>query len=125
MLISQNEFDRLAAEGKVELVGRLAFGLAFLQNTHSDIGVLVVQHYIFENAYDIRDLEFLSSVGGHIALAIERRRSKRRFARTKKCSGCFSATIAPTGSIDKETRRFLEGTMRPSNSMDIPEEFKV
>ena len=26
-----------------------------------------------QDAYDVRDLEFLDSVGGHIALAIERR----------------------------------------------------
>ncbi len=37
------------------------------------IGVLAVQHYEKEDAYSQRDLEFLSSVGDQIALAIERK----------------------------------------------------
>ncbi len=41
------------------------------------IGVLVVQHYEEENAYDQRDLEFLSSVGSQVALAIERKRAEQ------------------------------------------------
>ncbi len=40
------------------------------------IGVLVVQDYDRENAYTQRDLEFLDSVGGQIALAIERKRAE-------------------------------------------------
>src|SRR5438132_302152 len=40
------------------------------------IGVLVVQHYEEEDAYDERDLEFLTSVGSQIALAIERKRAE-------------------------------------------------
>ena len=40
------------------------------------IGVLAVQHYEDEDAYDERDLEFLSSVGNQIALAIERKRAE-------------------------------------------------
>jgi PAS domain S-box-containing protein len=58
MLIPQNEFDRLAAEGKVELVGSPSpswLGVP-LKTPTATIGVLVVQHYQNENAYDIRDL---------------------------------------------------------------------
>ena len=40
--------------------------------------MLVVQNYERENVYTSRDLEFLSSVGGQIALAIERKRSEER-----------------------------------------------
>jgi len=40
------------------------------------IGVLVVQNYEEENAYDERDQEFLTSVGSQIALAIERKRAE-------------------------------------------------
>jgi PAS domain S-box-containing protein len=78
MLIPQSEFDRLAAQGRVELVGSPSpawLGVP-LKTPKATIGVLVVQHYENENAYDLRDLEFLSSVGGHIALAIERRRAE-------------------------------------------------
>jgi len=38
----------------------------------------VVQHYEDENAYTERDQEFLASVGGQIALAIERKRSEEK-----------------------------------------------
>jgi two-component system cell cycle sensor histidine kinase/response regulator CckA len=40
------------------------------------IGVLVLQHYESENAFSDADLEFLSSVGDQIALAIERKRAE-------------------------------------------------
>ena len=47
-----------------------------LRSVAATIGVLVVQHYTDSNAYTERDLEFLESVGGQIALAIERQRSE-------------------------------------------------
>jgi two-component system, cell cycle sensor histidine kinase and response regulator CckA len=77
MLIPQKVFDRLAADGEVELVGTPSptwLGVP-LRTPAATIGVLVVQHYKDENAYTERDLEFLASVGGQIALAIERKRS--------------------------------------------------
>ena len=40
------------------------------------IGVLILQHYEVEHAYSQRDLEFLSSIGNQIALAIERKRAE-------------------------------------------------
>jgi PAS domain S-box-containing protein len=48
-----------------------------LRTPGGTIGVLVVQHYEEAHAYSRRDLEFLSSVGDQIALAIERKRSER------------------------------------------------
>src|SRR6266478_413008 len=111
MLIPQREFDRLAAEGEVELVGSPSpswLGVP-LKTPTATIGVLVVQHYHIENAYDIRDLEFLSSVGGHIALAIERRRSEEALRKNEEMFRLlFSYNPLPTWVIDKETRRFLE-----------------
>jgi len=77
MLIPQRTFDLLAEEGKVELVGTPSpswLGVP-LRTPAATIGVLVVQHYEDENAYTERDQEFLGSVGGQIALAIERKRS--------------------------------------------------
>lgn len=76
-LIPQPVFDRLAAQGEVELVGTPSpswLGVP-LRTPSATIGVLVVQHYEDANAYTHRDLEFLSSVGGQIALAIERKRA--------------------------------------------------
>ena len=80
MLISQDRFDQLAHKGEVELVGTPCpswLGVP-LRTPAETIGVLVVQNYERENVYTARDLEFLSSVGGQIALAIERKRSEER-----------------------------------------------
>jgi PAS domain S-box-containing protein len=80
MLISQQRFDHLASIGEVELVGTPCpswLGVP-LRTPAETIGVLVVQNYEDENVYSSRDLEFLTSVGGQIALAIERKRSEER-----------------------------------------------
>jgi two-component system cell cycle sensor histidine kinase/response regulator CckA len=111
MLIPQSEFDRLAAQGKVELVGSPSpawLGVP-LKTPKATIGVLVVQHYENENAYDVRDLEFLSSVGGHIALAIERRRAEDALRKNEEMFRLlFSNNPLPTWVLDRETLRFLE-----------------
>jgi PAS domain S-box-containing protein len=80
MLIPQHVFDRLVEQRDVELVGTPSpswLGVP-LRTPAATIGVLVVQHYEQQNAYTERDLEFLSSVGGQIALAIERKRAERK-----------------------------------------------
>jgi two-component system, cell cycle sensor histidine kinase and response regulator CckA len=111
MLIPQREFDRLVAEGEVELVGSPSpawLGVP-LKTPTATIGVLVVQHYENENAYDTRDLEFLSSVGGHIALAIERRRAEVALRKNEEMFRLlFSNNPLPTWVMDRESLRFLE-----------------
>jgi len=111
MLIPQSEFDQLAAAGEVELVGAPApawLGVP-LKTPTATIGVLVVQHYQNENAYDLRDLEFLSSVGGHIALAIERRRWEEALRKKEEMFRLlFNNNPLPTFVIDQGTLRFLE-----------------
>ncbi|HEU5411125.1 MAG TPA: PAS domain S-box protein [Candidatus Acidoferrales bacterium] len=77
-LIPQAAFDDLARQGEVELVGTPSpswLGVP-LRTPSATIGVLVVQHYEDADAYTQRDLEFLNSVGGQIALAIERKRAE-------------------------------------------------
>src|SRR6267142_2634482 len=110
-LIPQSEFDRLAAEGEVELVGSASpawLGVP-LKTPTATIGVLVVQHYQNENAYDQRDLEFLDSIGGHIALAIERRRSEEAIRKSESMFRLlFSHTPLPTWVFDTETGKFLQ-----------------
>lgn len=111
MLIPQSEFDRLVERGDVELVGSPSpawLGVP-LKTPTATIGVLVVQHYENENAYDMRDLEFLDSVGGHIALAIERRRSEEALRRSESMFRLlFSHTPLPTWVIDQETLKFVQ-----------------
>src|SRR6266852_40575 len=78
MIITQRTFDELAEQGEVELVGTPSptwLGVP-LQTPSRTMGVLVVQHYEDGDAYNDRDLEFLASVGGQIALAIERKQAE-------------------------------------------------
>jgi two-component system, cell cycle sensor histidine kinase and response regulator CckA len=80
MIITGQVFDQLVARGEVELVGTPSstwIGVP-LRTPVATIGVLVLQHYEDTNAYTKRDLEFLSSIGGQIAFAIERKRSEER-----------------------------------------------
>jgi two-component system, cell cycle sensor histidine kinase and response regulator CckA len=111
MLIPQTEFDRLAQQGEVELVGSPSpswLGVPLKTPTET-IGVLVVQHYENENAYDVRDLEFLDSVGGHIALAIERRRSEEALRKSEAVFRLlFSNNPLPTWMMDDETLQFIQ-----------------
>jgi two-component system, cell cycle sensor histidine kinase and response regulator CckA len=110
MLIPQLEFDRLAANGDVELVGSPSpawLGVP-LKTPTATIGVLVVQHYENHNAYDIRDLEFLDSVGGHIALAIERRAAEDALRQSESTFRLlFAHNPLPTWVFDSETLKFV------------------
>jgi PAS domain S-box-containing protein len=109
-LIPQSDFDRLAELGEVELVGSPApawLGVP-LKTPTATIGVLVVQHYQNESAYDLRDLEFLESVGGHIALAIERRRAEEDLRRNESTLRLlFEHNPLPTWLYEIDSLRFL------------------
>ena len=111
MLIPQSEFDRLAQQGEVELVGSPSpawLGVP-LKTPTATIGVLVVQHYQNESAYDMRDLEFLDSVGGHIALAIERRRSEEALRKSESVFRLlFSHNPLPTWVMDNDSLQFIQ-----------------
>jgi len=110
MLIPQSDFDRLAALGEVELVGSPSpawLGVP-LKTPTATIGVLVVQNYQNENAYDIRDLEFLDSVGGHIALAIERRRAEEELRKNESILRLlFEHNPMPTWLYEVDSLGFL------------------
>ena len=75
ILMTTEIFRQLVEQGEVELVGTPpATWLGVPLKTATEIiGVLVVQNYEDKNAFSERDLDFLSSIGGQIALAIERK----------------------------------------------------
>ena len=78
-LLLTDEDQRVMRErGEVEVIGTFSaswLGIP-LRTPGETIGALVVQHYADRGAYSARDLEFLTSVGGQIALAIERKRAE-------------------------------------------------
>jgi PAS domain S-box-containing protein len=78
LLMTLDVFHSLLDAGEVEQVGKPSpswLGVP-LDTPSETIGVLVVQHYERENVYSQRDVEFLTTVGGQIALAIQRRRAE-------------------------------------------------
>jgi PAS domain S-box-containing protein len=81
LLLTTEVFEQLLVEGEVELVGSLpaAWMGVPLRTPGGTSGVLVVQHYEDKHAYSARDLEFLVTVGGQIALAIERKRAEAAY----------------------------------------------
>ena len=78
MLVSAERYRELIESGEVELLGTPARSWlgVLLRTPVEKIGVLVVRDYDHDNAYTQRDVEFLTSVGGQIALAIERKRAE-------------------------------------------------
>ena len=79
MLVSPELTEEMYQRGEVEKSGSSSMSWLGvpLKTPASTIGVLVVQHYEAEGIYDARDLEFLSSVGSQVALAIERKRAEQ------------------------------------------------
>ena len=86
MLLTEKAIHELVAQGEIDLVGTLpaAWLGVPLRTPAETIGVLVVQHYEDEHAYSTRDLEFLSSVGDQIALAIEGKRMEERLRESEE-----------------------------------------
>jgi two-component system, sensor histidine kinase and response regulator len=105
-LITNAAFRELRANGELESTGTLpASWLGVPLATPSGvIGVLAVQHYSDARAYSQRDLEFLTAVGGQIALAIERKRAEEALRRSKTI---LSAVIE--GTEDSIFVKDLEG----------------
>ena len=85
MLLSPDLIKELVSNGEIELVGTLpAAWLGVPLRTSNDIiGGLVVQHYEDKDAYTQQDLEFLSSVGDQLGLAIERKRGERNLEQAR------------------------------------------
>ena len=84
VLLNPTLFENLVELGEVEQVGDFApswLGVP-LKTPSETIGVLVVKDYESDQTYNQRDLEFLNSVGGQIALAIERKRSEEALQRS-------------------------------------------
>jgi two-component system cell cycle sensor histidine kinase/response regulator CckA len=78
LLLTEEAQREIIEAGDAEEVGTQApswLGVP-LRTPQGTIGVLVLQHYEKKDAYSESDLEFISSVGDQIALAVERKRAE-------------------------------------------------
>ncbi len=78
MLITHEKFDELISTGQAKLVGtnfQSWLGVP-LKTADKTIGVIVIQDYETPNLYSDKDLEFLASISGQVALAVERKRAE-------------------------------------------------
>jgi PAS domain S-box-containing protein len=105
LLMDLELFNRLVNQGEVELVGRLSpswLGVP-LKTPSKTIGVLVVQNYDDSNIYSQHDVEFLASVGGQIALAIERKRTEEALRESEaKFKDLFDHAPVAYHELDRE-----------------------
>jgi PAS domain S-box-containing protein len=85
LMLTEELKIRLFEQGQVQTSGSDSaswLGVPLRTPTRT-IGVLAVQHYEVKDAYSQRDLEFLSSVGDQIALAIERKWAEEKLKRSE------------------------------------------
>lgn len=95
LLLSQEEQRQMAEKGLVEVVGTFSaswLGVP-LRTPNGAIGVLVVQHYEETHAYAEGDVEFITSVAGQVAVAIERRRAEVALRRSEAELKRFAAKL--------------------------------
>ena len=111
LLITPDVFEVLVATGEIELVGTHSsswLGVP-LRTPAETIGVLAVQHYESDKAYSNRDVEFLSSVGGQIALAIGRKRAEEQLRLSEeRFSKAFNFTPLSMSLISLKDLRVID-----------------
>jgi len=107
LLMSKEQLKDLIKRGDVDLVGTLSsswLGVPLKTPTETT-GVLVVQNYEREGVYSRRDVDFLSSVGDQIALAIERKRTEEALTKSEaKFKELFDHAPVGYHELDKEGR---------------------
>ncbi len=85
LLLTDETKARLFEQGEIKKSGSDSaswLGVPLRTPTRT-LGVLAVQHYEEKNAYSQRDMEFLSTVGDQIALAVERKRAEETLKRSE------------------------------------------
>jgi PAS domain S-box-containing protein/putative nucleotidyltransferase with HDIG domain len=106
LLVDEHLFVKLKQRGEVELVGpdsSIWLG-APLKTAKGIIGVVVVQSYTDSTLYSKKDLEMLSFVSEHIAMAIERKRTEDTL---KESEEIYQILVNTT--LDAVTATDLEG----------------
>ncbi len=117
LLASPNVYNRLAKEGKIDLIGKHSFcwlGVP-LKTKDRTIGVLAVQSYTKDIIYGDEDKNILTFVSTQIAMAIEQKKadkalqeSREKFQRLFMNNPEASVYINPDGKILNVNPRFCE-----------------
>jgi PAS domain S-box-containing protein len=117
LLFTPELFRQLEEQNEVALIGSSSpswIGVP-LKTPARTIGVLVLQHYEKENVYSERDVQFLDSIGSHIAMAIDRRQAEEELRESEiKLKVILQSTadgilaIDSHGKVIKINRRFTE-----------------
>jgi GAF domain-containing protein len=83
LLLTQDRFNQLVAKGEVQLIGTRSpswLGIP-LKKANETMGVMVVQDYEQPHRYSEHDKDFLASIAGQVAMAIERKQVASRSTR--------------------------------------------
>lgn len=86
MLLKASDVDELAGKGEIQIVGTLAkvwLGVPLMVEGEV-IGIMVVQNYDNEHAFNRHDLEFLEVISPQISLSIKRKQSEQLLRDSEK-----------------------------------------
>ncbi len=115
LLLKENDMQKLQEEGKIGNVGsdsKIWLGVP-LTVDEDVIGVLVVQSYDDENAYDESDLALLEFVSKQIAVSIKRKQAEEQIRILSRALEQSSALVVITdleGNIQYVNQKFTEVT---------------
>ncbi|MFN8412008.1 MAG: PAS domain S-box protein [Anaerolineales bacterium] len=119
LMVTNEILNKLISEGKVQLIG--TYSLSWLgiplKISNKTIGVMVIQDYESPNLYSKQDLEFLESLSGQVALAVERKRTESENERqlseleTLYESGLTLSKLHTPSEIAQKTIEVLERKM--------------
>ena len=116
--LTREHCRELTEQGEIEIVGTPSacwIGVP-LRTPREIIGVLAVQHYEDERAYTDHDLEFLASVGNHVAMIIERKRAEDALHHSRRQYQHLIESVTDLVlSLDREGRiTYINPAVRPT-----------
>jgi len=115
ILATEKQIKHLAREGKIKIVGTLSkcwMGVP-LRVDGEVIGVMVVQDYESESAFDISDLELLEFVSNQVAISIKKKQTDDEIRKLSLAIEQSPASVVITdleGNIEYVNQKFTEVT---------------
>lgn len=108
LLLTQESFDQLVAQGEIELVGTNSaswLGVP-LRTSGKTIGVIAVQDYERSNRYSEREMDFMASIATQVALAIERKQAEDAL---QKSEALYRQAMEVAGAVPYYETYYDEG----------------